>query len=81
MFLNVLVMKALTLRSKILGFSMECNDHLQVLGTTLDFATRSLSFFCHFYAIVWEIGEICRFLSNRKNTFRRKNFKPLDQIE
>ena len=42
MFFKVLVMKELTLRSKILGFSMEFKD---LLGSNLDKAVLSLSFF------------------------------------
>ncbi len=42
MFLKVLVMKELTLGSRILGFSMEFND---LLGASLDLATLSLSYF------------------------------------
>ena len=48
-------MKELTLRYKVLGFSIEFKD---LLGTNLDLATLPLSYFCHFSAIVWEIGEI-----------------------
>ncbi len=42
MFFKVLVMKELTLESKILGFSIEFND---LLCDNLDLATLSLSFF------------------------------------
>ncbi len=42
MFLKVLVMKELTLGSRILGFSMEFND---LLGASLNLATLSISFF------------------------------------
>ncbi len=42
MFLKVLVMKELTLRYKILGFSMDFND---LLGANLHLPTLSLSFF------------------------------------
>ncbi len=50
-------MKALVLGSKILSFFMEFED---LLDSNLDLATLPLSFFWHSYAIVWEIGEICR---------------------
>ena len=83
MFFKVLVMKELTLGSKILGFSMEFND---LLGASLDLATLSLSFFAismllygksvklaglsHFWADFWPIEKLL---------FAIK-IEPLDQI-